>query len=206
MYIIDRNKDYYDYYSHIYGIDKKVIFDRRGSVKMTDDILIQKSVLYRNISRAFLILEVGFIQYIIVVSNIKDSSINIYGEYTPYTGDFNIVKENKEYKHFYKTPLSIRGALLDYKFDWNGYKTVRKYNFDDRFENLVDRTYHEENNPILAGTSITSLIDPDTIWKELQNYISSLDNDKDISIPSTDDERAEMHGFDRKTSFRHRKK
>jgi hypothetical protein len=36
MKIIDRNKDYYDYLSHVYGVDGNIAFDRRGSVLLTD--------------------------------------------------------------------------------------------------------------------------------------------------------------------------
>jgi hypothetical protein len=55
----------------------------------------------------------------------------------------------------------------------------------------------------LKNTIITRIIDPFVIWKELSNYISSKNNDKDIDIKMTDEERAINHGFDKKYSFRH---
>ena len=39
MKIIDSKKDYYDYVSGIYGIDDKIIFDRRGSKVLEKYIL-----------------------------------------------------------------------------------------------------------------------------------------------------------------------
>ena len=56
--------------------------------------------------------------------------------------------------------------------------------------------------PILANTSLTKLLDPDTIWKELSNYISSLKNDKNVDSGITDVEKVVNHGFDKKESFR----
>ena len=35
MYIVDKHKDYYDYISHIYGVDKDTAFDRRGSYELS---------------------------------------------------------------------------------------------------------------------------------------------------------------------------
>lgn len=37
MLIIDKNNDFYDHISYIYGVDKKVVFDRRGSSLITDE-------------------------------------------------------------------------------------------------------------------------------------------------------------------------
>ena len=56
--------------------------------------------------------------------------------------------------------------------------------------------------PILQGTSLTKVLDAETVWIEIQTYISSLDNDKDIDLDTTDKEKATIHGFD-KQSFRH---
>jgi len=36
MRIIDNKKDYYDYLAGVYGIDDKVVYDRRGSVRLKD--------------------------------------------------------------------------------------------------------------------------------------------------------------------------
>jgi hypothetical protein len=44
MRILDKHKDYYDYLAGIYGIDNTVFFDRRGSIPLTNDIIIR--ILY----------------------------------------------------------------------------------------------------------------------------------------------------------------
>lgn len=44
MKIIDNKKDYYDYLSGIYGIDEIVVFDRRGSQVLSDEVLLQSGM------------------------------------------------------------------------------------------------------------------------------------------------------------------
>ena len=44
MKIIDNKKDYYDYLSGIYGIDELIVFDRRGSVPLKEDMLIHYDI------------------------------------------------------------------------------------------------------------------------------------------------------------------
>jgi arginine/lysine/ornithine decarboxylase len=57
------------------------------------------------------------------------------------------------------------------------------------------------SNPVIKQTSLTSLLAPEEIWKELQNYISSLNNDEDVNH-MTNVEKIENYGFDKKISFR----
>lgn len=64
--------------------------------------------------------------------------------------------------------------------------------------------YFAENvigNPLLKTTFIPSIIPPETIWIDVENYISSLNNDK-IFDKMTNKEKILSHGFDLKTSFR----
>jgi len=79
---------------------------------------------------------------------------------------------------------------------------IDSYIQQNSFEEAVVIKDNEVKNPILRETKLTSLLDPQEIWVNLDNYLSSLNNDKDVSIPMTEEEKAEVHGFDRKTSFR----
>jgi hypothetical protein len=203
MYIIDKHKDYYDFHSHIFGVDKKVVFDRRGSRKLDDTALIPKSFPHwRSVHDiTFLLLEVGYVQYLIQLSNIKEI-IDKGRIDSEYQADFEIVREFREHKHRYgPSPMTIMGVELGYDWTWR-WDNKEKYNFEDTFDNLIRRELVVQNLPILADTSITSLISSKEIWIELQTYISSLNNDVDVTLPMTDEERAETHGFNRKTSFR----
>lgn len=200
MRIIDKNKDFYDYCSHIYGADKSITFDRRGSVFLTDEIIVGSqrdlhSDWNTHTLYGFRVLEVGDIQYLIKVSNVKfinDYKNCIYDRLVSYKLD--IVHEYQEHKHRYNTPLSFH--TVNFCWDWK--QTMHHYEI-----------YPEENIkvtpielPILTGTSLTKLLDPDTIWKELCNYISGLKNDKNVDIGTSDVEKVVNHGFDKKESFR----
>ncbi len=198
MLIIDRNKDYYDYLSHVYGVDKKVVFDRRGSVNLTNDDLISMvdTLSYPRVKdlTGNILLEVGYKQYLFELSNFSGGE-----EFAiPTSFDIELKRVFTDYKHYFPTPISLRGCKLKYIWRW------KKFDYNQPFTELlrVSTNKHTiQENPILKNTKITSIISEQEIWEELQNYISSLNNDKDVSLPMTDKERAETHGFD-KHSFR----
>ena len=61
------------------------------------------------------------------------------------------------------------------------------------------------DNPILFNTYIPKFIAPDEMWNNIYEYISSL-RDKEIVDTRTNEQHIESHGFDKRESFRHRKK
>jgi hypothetical protein len=208
MYIIDRNKDYYDYLSHVYGVDKKVVFDRRGSVNLTDEELVnllkfnlnEKRPLYWNHRGEFFILEIGYIQYLVYLKDFK-------------TKHFKYISSKMECKHifrnnvhYYDKPISIRRVNVEYNWgwDWRNKKPKEEYwVITNNYKETITKVYDDPINlPILKDTQLTQWLDPEEVWKELQNYISSLKNDKDVDLKMSDVEKAEIHGFDKKTSFR----
>ena len=214
MYIIDKNKDYYDHYSYIYGVDKTVVFNRKDSIVLNDAILVDMSYLYNlraNYKEAvgFLLLEIGTMQYLIKVDKIVLKKIRefINTGYVFISCRMQIIREFKDNKHYYKTPISIRGVEINDNRSW--YQRRKSENLIYKNEGLtckdvINRIIREPIElPILADTQITSLLDGDIVWKELQNYVSSLNNDIDVSLPTTDVNKAINHGFDKKTSFRH---
>lgn len=209
MFIIDKNTDYYDYVSHVYGVDKKIVFDRRGSIHVSNETIAFNVDRFYYDNQLFFVLEIGYVQYILRTYNIKykdfgDSSILV-------TYDIEIVRVFKDNKHYEESPISIHRFHLPYDWRWRYNKKKKnkhipfyydeKYSFDDVVR--YNRSWECINLPILKNTKITSIIDPVTIWNEIQMYISSLHTEKDVSTSITDTERAEIHGFDKKTSFRH---
>lgn len=206
MYIIDKNKDYYDYLSHIYGIDKQIVFDRRGSTVATDEkiVYLLENYKYRK-SESFVLLEVGNTQYVFKIYDIQFEKSDIYYEQfkSCKIEYFHIYRNNK---HYYNSIMSLREIVFKYNWLSNGWRRVSKnfgYNITNNFKNDIARENDKVIDlPILANTSITSLIKPEEIWIELQTYISSLKNDKNIDIKLSDVDKAVNHGFD-KYSFRH---
>jgi len=207
MQIIDRNKDFYDFYSQVYGVDKNITFDRRGSTLITDEKLVRitdytnkKTLFHRE---HFLFLEVGLIQYLIMVSDIKtvENCEVVFFD----SCEFTIMKVYEENRHFFDSPISIRKCIIGGRWGFFFEKYPEYKNTIPSLEEAVRMTKIRErylDNPILAGTSLTKILDAFELWKSVQAYFSSLLNDKDIDIKMDDKKRAETHGFN-KFSFRH---
>lgn len=205
MIIIDRNTDYYDYVSNLYGKDPKIVFDRRGSILLTANIDLYtnpiknfyKRYLYTNKpERFYSLLEIGTKQYLIQGYNIKrDRTTEL-----PTRCDLRLLRTYNNQKNYYHYPLSIQQVRVAYRFGVSEETTIENMSFEEAIQTFEDRLIPL---PILRETDITKIIEPTEIWSELQNYISSLNNERDTNLPMTQEERAELHGFDRKTSFRH---
>jgi hypothetical protein len=201
MYIIDKNKDYYDYYKSIYGIDKTITYDRRGSTVLSEQKLlkfISNCVVDSPSSVLYFILEVGTIQYLFRVKMYYKRA-DKYSFPEPYKGEFSLNNVFKDHKHYFKKEISLVPV-----------KTNRGYWWSKQHENEVAKSWGEievlkdrvVDNPIVADTSIPSFIDPKDIWIELTNFISSKYNDKTVDIVNTDIDKVVNHGFDKKSSFR----
>lgn len=210
MLIIDKHVDYYDYLSNIYGCDKRVVLDRRGSIKMSDESIValighisEYTPFYTDSNYYFFLLEIGYIQYVIKIEDIKFKK-SIHLNFDKFIScSMEIFHTFKNNKHYFESPISIRRVEINFTYNWKKSEARIKYILNNNFKETITKIYDNFIDlPILTGTQITKIIDPQDIWKELQNYISSLNNDKDVSISMTDVERAEVHGFDKVTSFR----
>lgn len=209
MYIIDKNTDYYDFYSHIYGVDKQITYDRRGSILLSDKDLVNMSARYsidRRNEVNHILLETGNTQFLFSLTNFAIDTSGFPGDCVR---EFDMELENvyTDNVHYFDAPVSIVGVVIDFHFlygkMYNSRKTRKKYLYDRPFGEAV-RSFIKEpiSNPILAKTRITNMVDGEDIWREVQTYISSLGNDKDVNLKMSDEDRAEIHGFD-KHSFRH---
>ena len=78
-------------------------------------------------------------------------------------------------------------------------------NEKDRFVVRDTDKGEEIINPILLKTYIPKFITPYDVWCNLYEYISSL-KDKEFVDSRTNEQHIESNGFDKKISFRHRKK
>jgi len=201
MKIIDKNKDYYDYLSNIYGIDDNITFDRRGSVILTNDSINQ--FIDDNMSPFvvnLLLLEAGYIHYVFKIE---------YGKENKYT----LIHTFEDEVHFSDYPLSLYftrefhffNSFFIRKHDWNAHKLT--------YKNVVFKNYSKWNKkgkdgplfidlPILDKTFVPSIIKQEEIWKNIYNYICKI-NEPKIIDKRDDVAKAEDHGFDKKTSFRH---
>jgi len=202
MKIICKHKDWYDYFGHVINPENSrddVVYDRRDCRKLSNSDLVEylEPRGYRGIGlglregRSFA-LEIGYTQYFISLSDVDMVSM---------TGKFSLDKVLKSRSHVFKEPMSI----CEYRINWNPLSKEGVKKIIDDFS-LGDCVFDHERrmpNPILAGTDLVSLIDPQEVWIALDQYLSSLKNDASWeSAGLTDRDKVLNHGFSHPESFR----
>jgi hypothetical protein len=203
MKIIDKNKDYYDYLSGIYGTDERIAFDKRGSLILKEDG-IQKYITDNELRyRDALILECGFVHYLFKIDDTDNKS----------GYNFHLFHKFIDEVHFSDKPLCIyfirEYDIISSYYYTGGWKQVHKLDMD-RYSNIkltesMIRGHHKPYSmelPILRNTFVPSIIRPEEIWQNLYNYLCKI---REPKIVDTRDDIAKAidHGFDKKTSFRH---
>lgn len=213
MLIIDSNTDYYDFVSHVYGQDKKVIFDRRGSEVLWNEVISSHCGVFSKERRwrpdSFLLLfEYGAVQKIIQFYDLQFIDGDALSLEPPKVRTLHTYRENK---HLTPSPITVARIRSTYGlWKWGLPRRGEAQYPPERFipPSLGELSRSLESpknmilNPILRETSLTQVVDPYELWKEVQNYLSSLNNEERADTDMTDKERAELHGFD-KHSFRH---
>ncbi|MDE6643209.1 MAG: hypothetical protein K2K27_03830 [Muribaculaceae bacterium] len=207
------NKDYYDYLTGIYGIDEKVVFDRRQFTILSrldhpifsyqksdkDTPKIEVPIWMRKDKRIpeykgkifECLLEVGLKWFFFEVER--------YLENDTVCLDWILVKtiEISKRQRVGSSPISFFSSYDSYGYyGWNIGLTK-----DERYHKIEVKDDDTISNPILTGTTIPSMIPAEEIYNLLCAYISSL-NEVEIVDTRTDIQKAESAGFDRKTSFR----
>ncbi len=203
------NKDYYDYLTGVYGIDDKVVYDRREFTILSNSgslffnrTIIEKDAPKKEIrtrkwvgrhwkweteyraTELYCMLEVGLKWYFFQVDRYLDEASNVCLDWKIIT-----TKKITKDKRVGLAPMTFFKAFETYSW-WT----------DATLDLKVDKS-DAIPNPIIQGTPIVSLIHAQEIYNSLYAYLSSL-NDVEIIDNRTDLEKAESAGFDRRTSFR----
>lgn len=217
MKIIDRNKDYYDYLSGIYGIDELVVFDRRENFVLQSDtsdfpykdwefIFFDKRIdednprkknrnywfkngkFHRKDNLAgefyFFVLEAGLTRFYFSVERFLDEKGNVQIERKLILTN-QIIRKSDEF------PLILYVCEKPYYYQID---EIKPEDFKIRFNKKIV-------NPILKDNFISKQILPETVWKEIYNYLAT--KSPEITDNRNDIERLESKGFDKKSSFRH---
>ena len=211
MLIIDKNKDYYDYNSHVYGVDNKVVYDRRGSTVLTDKTILELSIgeyLYRRNFigvECFFIIEIAETQYLFIIKNIDvvDKNISKVVAFPEVSGNISLYHIFKEGRNIFGNNITFIPVSIAMNFFVNRGSCSSRYNLNS-FNEAIQRKKDNLKiiNPIFRETCIPSMIDSFDVWKQLSNFISSKNNEKNVNVAMADVEKAVNHGFDKKTSFR----
>lgn len=183
MKIIDNKKDYYDYLMGIYGIDNKIVYDRRDS--MTFDCIKKTNMFSDNVSQ--IRVKIGNLVYYIV-KNQETGKWECPDEITTYDGRYYDTIPN---------PVRLNNEELKREFTlWRSDKTGADIPIMIKYDHSVFP------NPILATFPVVpKFIPATTVWEEVYNFISSK-YDTPITDTRTEKQKIESAGFDSKTSFR----
>lgn len=207
------NKDFYDYLTGIYGIDDKVVFDRRKFtiLKNSDSPLfstiiqsqdskkkywkhefdvVENKYFDRPIGRfIYSLLEAGNHWYIFRTERYLDDNGKVHIDWSFIK---KIIVDKK--MHSGETPLTFYQNI---EYVWYHLWIRRLSSIEKIKRSLKDGI----SNPIIKDTALTSFVKADDIYQGIYAYISSL-NDIDYADNRNDIQKLESAGFDKKTSFR----
>lgn len=201
MKIIDNKKDYYDYLVGTYGIDEKMVYDRRKSVKVQDGVLKSGWHVINVSDITNLIVRVGYLVYYI---NKNKNGEWVMPEKVTSSSDYYTKVDNPV-----RITNNVINRFVPYKREWN-IKKGWVMTYDDATPVSITIIYKVGNSqdrliiadPILTTfPAVAKFIPADTAWMEIYNFISSQ-YDKDIIDNRSDVQKLESAGFDKKSSFR----
>lgn len=200
MRIIDKNKDFYDYFQ---DYDSDIVFDRRGSHILTNEEL-NRWVLWSR-SKAddkYFLLQIGYTNWLILI---KPTKINQDGWGGYKVEDFSL-ELIEMWKNYNKS--------VDFKFgEIKTYYTMeyiksKKFNYktslidDIKLGNFEYKNNFAEKSPIVLNkTKLPSILNAQEVYLAIEEWLSHKKDDI-VHDSMTDKEKIVSHGFDTKSSFR----
>ena len=218
MKIISKFKDFYDYKVAKYGVDEKLIYNRKTSCDYYK-MRFQYLNLHKNVPEKVLVEDFDNIlkEHIKFFDKTNHNKILIVGEKIVHL----FFTENGVYTHFdIKNPKDIGGETI-YKY-WAYYDATKKITFNDGKKIEIHITFNELWNDFFAYdrkiarydnsvykftynpnlSQIGVYIDEDFIWQSLAEFLSNKRSEKEISPEVSNENKILSKGFDLKTSFR----
>ncbi len=200
MRIIDKNKDFYDYFQ---DYDSDIVFDRRGSRILTNEELNRWILWSRNKAEdKYFLLQIGYTNWLILAKPIKINRDG-YGGYIIEDFSLELIEMWKDYN-----------KSVDFKFGeiktyyTMEYVTSKKFNhktalIDDiklgNFE--YKNNFTEESSIVLNKTKLPSILNAQEVYLAIEEWLSHKKDDI-VHDSMTDKEKIVSHGFDTKVSFR----
>ena len=228
MRVICPVKDFYDHYGYIVdpsNFNDPVVYDRLKYFKLSDSTLVAKMCAdyvspkkffnFRKDDRVSFLVEAGWKKYFFFMDGIKRTDVTPKpntGINFEYSARFELEEVRDVYEKAFIDPLSIGWYSIRWGYNdrWRYVRTetrrtVKDYKWSElRFSKGKD--WEDPGcvigNPIISGTSLTRLLDPQELWIALDQYLSSLRNDPGVPCDMMDRQKAETKGFEHPKSFR----
>lgn len=204
MQILDKNKDFYDFYQNIY-IDKTYTFDRRKSVYFHKE---DWNEIFYNNERNYIyyVLQVGYSRYLYKITYLGVSTgwIIRLDNYK-----VELVKYWKNYDNLVDFEFGIEEELESYGYK-NYHPSYEKQSIDSLYNTELKKAYLYASRlkgmsyPILCESGIASCTDSHQLYMDIEEWLSAQ-KERELRTESkdiTDKQKIVNHGFDTRESFR----
>ena len=204
MQILDKNKDFYDFYQNIY-IDKTYTFDRRKSVYFHKE---DWNEIFYNNERNYIyyVLQVGYSRYLY-----KITYLGVSTGWIIHLDNYKVelVKYWKNYDNLVDFEFGIAEELESYGYK-NNSSRYEKQNIDSLYNTELKKTYlyysrlKDRSYPILYESGIASCTDSHQLYMDIEEWLSAQ-KERELRTESkdiTDKQKIVNHGFDTRESFR----
>ena len=224
MRIIDKNTDFYDFYQNIYK-DDALTFDRRDSFVLTKEMVCDAIHLYSynwswkekkyKYDTTYLLLQICNTYWLFTLE-VTEVNNSIYTDSKPTNYSIKLITKwrnsNKSrklcsvdivrfyYSRFYKDNNKNVENFIN-RINTNDYKNIHTFNHHIIYNGDIKI---EKHIPLLKACGITECVDPLDIYLAFEEYFSleKTASERREPIGTTDIDKVESHGFDKKTSFR----
>lgn len=204
MQILDKNKDFYDFYQNIY-IDKTYTFDRRKSVYFHKE---DWNEIFYHDERDYIyyVLQVGYSRYLYKITYLGVSTgwIRRLDNYK-----VELVKYWKNYDNLVDFDFGIVEELRNYGRK-NYHPSYEKQSIDSLYNTELKKAYwyssrlKDKSYPILCESGIASCTDSHQLYMDIEEWLSAQ-KERELRTESkdiTDKQKIVNHGFDTRESFR----
>lgn len=204
MQILDKNKDFYDFYQNIY-IDKTYTFDRRKSVYFHKE---DWNEIFYNNERNYIyyVLQVGYSRYLY-----KITYLGVSTGWIIHLDNYKVelVKYWKNYDNLVDFEFGIEEELESYGYK-NYHPSYEKQSIDSLYNTELKKPYlyasrlKDKAYPILCESGIASCTDSHQLYMDIEEWLSAQ-KEKELRTESkdiTDKQKIVNHGFDTRESFR----
>jgi hypothetical protein len=201
MRIIDKNRDFYDYFQ---DYDSDIVFDRRGSHILTNDELNVWNYYnrYNNFENKYLLLQIGYTNWLILAKPINTDK-DTYGYFIVNDFSLELVEMWKDYNK--SVDFKFGNIKTSYTLE---YMTSKKFNHktalidDIKLGNFEYTNNFTEKSPIILNkTKLPSILNAQEVYLAIEEWLSHKKDDI-VHDSMTDKEKIVSHGFDTKSSFR----
>ena len=212
MQILDKNKDFYDFYQNIY-IDKTYTFDRRKSVYFHKE---EWNEIFYNDERNYIyyVLQVGYSRYLYKITYLDVSKATLCAPRYLDNYKVELVKYWKNYDNLVNFEFGIVEELRSYGYKNDSFRYVHSkyeqqsidslYNVELKKAYLYASRLKDKAYPILSESGIASCTDSHQLYMDIEEWLSAQ-KERELRTESkdiTDKQKIVNHGFDTRESFR----